>query len=352
MAAMAVQRGIRCWKARKRTRVIQDERAHEEKRQQAATRIQALTRGVKGRKRFAEHKKQVLEERGEVQAVTKIQAHIRRKQAAAKAEAIRTARLVALNKAATSIRKHWMLKIHRARYLQLREELAQHEGSVVTIQRYTRGFLVRFRMWRDAIRAEEELWASVEIQRVWRGYQGRLRWEMRYEAVWSRQVAVERLQRHIRGWLARTRAHRMRRREARKRFEEARKRFKAAQKIQALVRGRLTRRLMDRWRHKVVWAATTIQKVARGSQLRARLWLAMREKQIRKMQALGRGFLVRRRRLTVIALVILIQRAYRRWLKKHSPDDRQRRVAARGRLKVPLVAAEDDAAAIVPEAPV
>ena len=55
------------------------------------------------------------------------------------------------------------------------------EAHIVTIQRYARGFLVRLRMWREAIRAEEELWAVLEIQRVWRGYHGRVRWEDAYE---------------------------------------------------------------------------------------------------------------------------------------------------------------------------
>merc|ERR1719399_2238724 len=123
---------------------------------------------------------------------------------------MRHVRLQGMNKAATVVRKHWLGYITRKRYLDLRQEFLLHVDSIVTVQRYVRGFLVRLRMWRDAIRAEEELWAAVEIQRVWRGYLGRLRWEQRYEELWSREMAARRLQRYVRGWLARSRAHRVR----------------------------------------------------------------------------------------------------------------------------------------------
>eukprot|EP00913_Durusdinium_trenchii_P003077 g2845.t1 len=107
-------------------------------------------------------------------------------------------------------------------------------------------------MWRDAIRSEEQLWAAVEIERCWRGYLGRLRWETEYERLWARETAALMIQRNLRGWLARTAVTGRRRRRARAEFEKARRRFKAAQKIQALVRGVLCRkRVLRFWHHKV-----------------------------------------------------------------------------------------------------
>ncbi|CAE7319331.1 MYO5A, partial [Symbiodinium sp. CCMP2592] len=112
-------------------------------------------------------------------------------------------------------------------------EFLNHVDSVVTLQRYARGYLVRLRMWRDAIQTEQRLWAAVEIQRCWRGYMGRLRWEMEYERLWSRETAALIIQRNVRGWLARSAVTGRRKRKARAEFEKARRRFKAAQKIQA-----------------------------------------------------------------------------------------------------------------------
>merc|ERR1719456_1135971 len=96
-------------------------------------------------------------------------------------------------------------------------------------------------MWYEAQNAELQQWAVCEIQRVFRGYLGRLQWEAKYEEEWSRQIAAVRIQRMMRGWLARTRVMRMRRKIARAEFERARKRFKAAQLIQARVRGMVAR---------------------------------------------------------------------------------------------------------------
>lgn len=181
-------------------------------------------------------------------------------------------------------------------------------------------------MWRDAIRAEEELWAAVEIQRVWRGYMGRLRWELTYEAVWSREVAAQRLQRFCRGWLARTRVHRMRRKAARSEFEKARRRFKAAQKIQANVRGWIARRRTQAWRERILKVVITIQRCLRGHQLRYKLWHQVLEKRAVQMQAVARGFLIRNRRFHFIANVICIQRHYRMWLRWVPPDERRKKL--------------------------
>merc|ERR1719352_2089039 len=100
-----------------------------------------------------------------------------------------------MNAAATFMRKMWLGSKTRKRYRELLNEFRTHESHIVTVQRYSRGFLVRLRMWREAIRAEEELWAALEIQRVWRGYLGRVRWENAYEVVYDREIAAMKIQR-------------------------------------------------------------------------------------------------------------------------------------------------------------
>merc|ERR1719324_1668308 len=105
----------------------------------------------------------------------------------------------------------WLGSKTRKRYRESLNEFRTHESHIVTVQRYSRGFLVRLRMWREAIRAEEELWAALEIQRVWRGYLGRVQWETAYEKVWRREIAALRLQRVTRGFQARSNVGRKKR---------------------------------------------------------------------------------------------------------------------------------------------
>merc|ERR1719272_2675440 len=161
---------------------------------------------------------------------------VRRDYAARRVDDVRADRLSKMNTAATFLRKMWLGARTRRRYKGLVNEFRTHEGHIVTIQRFGRGFLVRLRMWREAIRAEEELWAALEIQRLWRGYHGRVRWETAYERVWRQEMAAVAMQRNIRGWLARTRVNRSRRKIARAEFERARLRFRSAQRIQAAAR--------------------------------------------------------------------------------------------------------------------
>merc|ERR1719155_341368 len=99
-----------------------------------------------------------------------------------------------MHKSATFVRKLWLAHRTRKKYLELKNEFNTHIGSIITMQRYVRGFLVRLRMWREAIRAEEELWAVVEIQRVWRGLVGRVRHEAKYEEMWKKEMAAARMQ--------------------------------------------------------------------------------------------------------------------------------------------------------------
>lgn len=311
--ALLLQRCIRGMLDRRIARQKREERRKYDEEVSSATVIQAFMRGRKGRHEAWQQKKRIMQSRRRCHSAVRIQSAWRRHQAEILAGEFRVRRLRVMHAAATAIRKIWLGKIHRAWYLELRSEFKAHEASVVVIQRYMRGFLVRVRMWRDALRSEEELWAAVEIQRVWRGYVGRLRWEMAYEAVWTRQTAADRLQRYVRGWLARTRVHRMRKRIARADFERARQRFKAAQKIQSRWRGHVARNSIADERRRIHRAAVAIQRITRGHQLRARFWAKVKQHRAIQIQSLARGWLVRARRVAVVAKVIMIQRRYRRW---------------------------------------
>ncbi|CAE7216824.1 XI-2 [Symbiodinium natans] len=165
----------------------------------------------------------------------------------------------------------------------------------------------------------------MQIQRCWRGYMGRLRWETEYERLWSRETAALIIQRNVRGWLARSAVTGRRKRKARAEFERARRRFKAAQKIQALTRGVLCRkRVKAFWRRKVE-AATTIQRIWRGHRLRCQRRDQDRRQQLVKIQSMCRTFLVRSRRFHLLARVILVQRHWRKWLRYIPEAERARR---------------------------
>jgi hypothetical protein len=253
--------------------------------------MQRFWRGFKGRHRFVARKEDYTRELEMHQAATKLQSLNRRDQATKKVNKIREEKIVAMNKAATFVRKLWLGHITRKRYLDLKKEFSSHIVSIVTMQRYVRGFLVRLRMWREAIRAEEELWAVVEIQRILRGWKGRMRWEAAYEQVWAKEMATHRLQRGVRAWLARIRVNRMKRTIARSEFEGARTRFRSAQKIQALIRGVLVRKVIRAWREKIIAAVVHIQRVARGHALRCKLWTQVLAQRATMIESVARGFL-------------------------------------------------------------
>jgi len=325
-ASIALQQGIRMWKANKIASEKRKAKEDQEIIQQAAITIQSTFRGNKGRKKFDEYKRKYIETVQENDAATRIQAITRRMQARTRVDTMRSMRLANMSSAATIMRKHYLCYLYRKRFLELRKEFLIHENSIITMQRYVRGYLVRLRMWRDAIRAEEELWAAVEIQRCWRGYMGRIRWEAEYEAVWSREAAAQRIQRHVRGWLARTSVHRLRKKIARAEFEKARRRFKAAQKIQAFMRGCQARKRIQAFRARKIDATITIQRIYRGHLHRVALWERTVAKRTIQIQAIARGFLVRTRRFHLIAKIILIQRCWRHWLNYVPEEERQRRV--------------------------
>jgi hypothetical protein len=320
-----LQSQARAFQAKKVANAKRAERQLEQQTHNAARTVQATFRGHVARKR-AESKRTIRdEELAVLHAVIKIQSMARRVQAKQVVAKLRIRRKNRFDNAATVVRKYWLAYIVRRRFLELKEEFRSHEPSVEIMQRYVRGYLVRLRLWRKVIRAEEEQWAVVEIQRCWRGFLGRLKWELAYEAAYSRDVAIRRLQRYVRGWLARTRVTRMRKRIARAEFQKARQRFKAAQKIQALVRSVQERGRIRAKRRYMSAAALRIQKVWRGSRLRCDLWRQITDRRIVRLQAVSRGFLVRRRRLHIIAKIILIQRAYRHWRRFIPGAERHRR---------------------------
>eukprot|EP00913_Durusdinium_trenchii_P008612 g8086.t1 len=299
--AITLQCAIRSHQANKKVQGRRDVKAAEQAREESAVHIQRVFRGGQGREEATRKLDLYNQQMEQYKAATKLQSMARRDAAIKKAfpharngqwvDQIRAAKFEKMNKAATFIRKMWLGARTRRKYLELMEEFGRHVQKVVTIQRYARGFLVRLRMWRQAVRAEEELWAALEIQRVWRGYLGRVKWETKYEEVWQREMAAVLIQRHIRGWLARTKVGRIRRQIARAEFERARRRFRAAQRVQAMLRGALVRKKFARrfWccRH----AAVNIQRVVRGHALRKRVWQQVKEQKATTIQAHIQGWL-------------------------------------------------------------
>lgn len=304
--------------AKKKTHGRKREVQREKARHRAATSIQKVARGGQGRSEARIQKEQYLKAQKEKEAATKLQAMARRDAASKRVNNIRAQKLARLNHAATTIRKMWVGSKTRRRYRLLLEEFSRHVKSIVTLQRYSRGCLVRLRIWRHAKLSEEQLWASIEIQRCWRGYRGRVAWEQKYEEVWTKEMASVRIQRHIRGWLARTKVGRRKRHIARAEFERARRRFYAAQRLQALVRGVSVRKAVCELRRRKDTAAAAIQKIVRGRAVRWRMQAKARLGKLTRIQAAIRGFLVRRRKFHVAARVICIQRTWRLWMSRRA----------------------------------
>lgn len=314
--ALTIQCAVRDWITCRVTRARREMARQERVRDKAVLDIQRFYRGHKGRRRFTEVKEQYMRDLQEFKAATRLQALVRRDKAIKRVDKVRAAKLEQMHKSATFVRKMYLGAKSRRRYNELLSEFARHERHIITIQRFSRGFLVRLRMWREAIRAEEELWAALEIQRIWRGYHGRVKWETKYEEVWRREMSAALMQRQARGWLARLKAGRMKRQIARAEFERARKRFRAAQRIQAMVRGVLSRKVSRAMLQRATLAAMQLQRIWRGHVLRNRLWAQVLELRATMLQAAARGFLVRRRRLRLVSKVICIQRGWRCWKRR------------------------------------
>jgi tetratricopeptide (TPR) repeat protein len=331
--ALNIQCAFRCFVARRVASHQREIRDDGRRQVRAAVSLQRLFRGYEGRLRSKDMLEKRFRQCQEQRAATMIQAMLRRKAALARTGRLRLRKRDERVFAATYIGK--MMRGHRARirYKLMLGEFARHEVHVVTMQRYARGFLIRIRMWKVAIRAEEELWAASELQRVWRGYKGRIRWEAKYEELWMRQMAAATLQRNIRGWLARTQVARLRRKIARMEFDKARRRFRSARKIQALMRGVLSRKISHKRNKMRLAAIVHIQRIQRGGLTRKKLWAQIVQLRAVAIQAAMRGFLVRRRRLQVIACTVCIQRQWRAW-RNRPASFRQIKIEARRQRKV------------------
>jgi len=314
--ATIIQKHVRAWLAKRRVAKLRHLRNDRLMLRHATITVQRLFRGWKGRVEYEVIKADVLAGRSRHAAALRIQSAVRIMQAVARAKRLREARFSAMTGAATWLQKVWLGTQTRKKYKALQREYLSATPEVKTIQRYTRGFLCRLKLWKDAVRSEEELWAASEIQRCWRGYWGRVLYESAYEEQWRREMGAALIQRNVRGFLARQRVRRMRRKMARSIFELARSRFRAAQKIQALARGVSTRKVTNAQRRRGYVAATEIQRIFRGHALRRRLWSQVAHQRATLIAALFRGFIVRRRRCHLVRKVVRIQRAYRRWLLK------------------------------------
>merc|ERR1719247_846128 len=112
---------------------------------------------------------------------------------------------------------------------------------------------------------------------------------------------------------------------ARGEFEKARLRFKGAQKIQALVRGVLVRRVIRAWRERIIHCVVNIQRIARGHAIRHKLWNLVRNQRATMIAAMVKGHLVRKRLLKLVAKVIMIQRNYRAIKGRDSKELRKKR---------------------------
>lgn len=313
--AITLQCATRQFLARKRVGERRTLRKQHLARVAAATMIARHARGMLGRRRFAAILRTYMEEKQRHWAATKLQALTRGDLAKREVDKIRIDRLEVMMKAARHVQRLWKGSKTRRRYKELLGAFSQHESRVVTIQRFARGFLVRLRMWREAMRAEEELWAALEMQRCWRGYVGRVKFEDKYEDHWRKHMAALVLQRNIRGFVSRSKVGRTRRRVAREEFERARRRFRASQKIQAAGRAFVVRRVVQRLLVQKRKAAAAVQRIWRGHVLRRRLWDQVRELRATMITSHARGFLVRNRRFYLIAKVIMIQRRYRTHLR-------------------------------------
>lgn len=320
-AALVIQRHIRRWIAQRIARDIAEVKRAKQLKLKATVDVQKFFRGWKGREKADARRREFFYLKLQYESAMRLQSAWRAKQARRRMEELRGLRTKEMERAADFLRKVWLGMKTRKQYLALQTEYSTQEANIITIQRYMRGCLCRLRMWRDALRTEEELWAAVEIQRWLRGCHGRALWENKYEHMWRRELSAALMQRNIRGWVARVRVRRITRKIAREEFVRSRERFRAAQMMQALARGVLVRSAFSARHKRWARAATSIQKIQRGRALRARLWSQVVDQRATTITAIGRGFLVRNRRFQLIAKVVCIQREYRLWLLRH-PGDR------------------------------
>mmetsp|Transcript_51090 Transcript_51090/g.119611 ORF Transcript_51090/g.119611 Transcript_51090/m.119611 type:complete len:978 (+) Transcript_51090:66-2999(+) len=329
--AIVLQRYIRAWLAKRRVEELQEAKRIRDLRWKVALTCQRFYRGWKGRERVQAVRAAYYEDLAQREAAVRIQAAMRRKAAVRTANGLRDKRLQEMTKAATFLRKMWLGAQTRRRYLEVQGNYSHCSQQIVTLQRYSRGFIVRLRLWNQVMQCEEEKWAATQIQRSYRGYRGRVKFENKLEEVWKRELSAALLQRCFRGYSARARVNRSKRETARSEFERARRRFKGAQKIQAVARGFTARRRVQRDLARVRKAAIDIQRIYRGHKLRAHIWTTVQEQRATVIAAIAKGYLVRRRLARLVRAVVFIQCYYRRWLRrpKEHRDERVQRMLKR-----------------------
>lgn len=311
---ITIQRYTRVWLAKRKAQEKKRQRDDERTLTKATTDLQRMFRGWKGRARAYEKYCEFQQTEREYWAATKVQSLWRAKRDRKRVDVIREDLLREMEKAATFLRKVWLGAQTKKQYRQLQLDFKKAENQIVTIQRYMRGCICRTRLWREAVKFEEQQWAAIEIQRHWRGYCGRVRWESTLENVWRREMAAAVIQRNLRGFVARRKTMHKKRQIARGEFEKARNRFFAAQKIQARARGIIARKVLRFRLVRVRKAATCIQRIHRGGVVRQHIWRQVREQKAIIVQAAVRMFLVRCRFKKLQKKVTKIQRAYRDWL--------------------------------------
>lgn len=308
-----IQRFVRRWMAYRGYESRLKERRRQERLYQAVIDLQRYFLGWRGRKRALEQKIKRQKMQTEFNAAVKIQNLYRSKISRQLVDNLREQRIAEMEKAATFLRKVWMGARTKKRYKQLRLEYIAAESKIITIQRYMRGCMCRSRLWREAIQLEEEHWAACEIQRTWRGYMGRVRFEIFYEDTWSKETGAAMIQRNARGWLARLKIRRKTRAIALAKFVKAQAKYQAAQKIQALARGAINRKETVMQRVRTTWAAVQIQRHVRGWNVRVIMLAQASVRSAVRMTAAAKGYLVRVRMRKLRTKVVIIQKRWRVW---------------------------------------
>jgi tetratricopeptide (TPR) repeat protein len=330
--AIIVQKHYRAYLARCRMDKVRSDKQFRDTLLKAAMDLQRMFRGWKGRKRFDERAEEARREDARWRATIKIQALARAVKARIRVKRMRQDQMEEMAKAVTFVRKVWLGRQARKRLAEVKQRLEANPDDVITIQRYMRGCMVRVKLWREAVQTEESLWAAIEIQRLWRGYAGRVKWELTYEDEWRREMAAAMIQRNVRMGLARLKVRRMQHAISRGEFEKARDRFRAAVKIQALARGVAERERFRPRFFRCVTAAVAIQRIHRGVSTRQKIWNLVVEQKASTIAAYTRGWLIRKRMADFKDKVVRIQRAFRRHrLVPQDERDRRRRLSVHRR---------------------
>jgi hypothetical protein len=319
-ASEATQRAYRGHKGRQRAKQIKEEKMLEEAEQASARAIQRIHRGKTDRMLTEKKRQEKKENDLMVMCALRIQSMFRRLVAYRRVVSMKKDAQEKKFRAATKIGALIKGFLARQVYLRMLNDLSSFPEHVLVVQRYARGFLVRKRMLEQARRAEAELWAANAVQRMYRGYRGRLEWEAKYEETWSREIAGLRLQRAFRGFRARRKIYGLRKQFIRAEFAVAKRVFRAAQQIQARQRGVMSRkRTVDR-KANVSGAVLTIQRIFRGHRVRLRLWEAVLDERATRIQSHTRGMIARIRLAQIGYHVRVIQRRGRAYIASKTAD--------------------------------